>query len=83
MTMAEFHNALRIMLSLDLDELAAAGVIAGDDLKAWRSFRTDPFRWFVRADDDTARKLFTMIERRQQPMMKVTEPHRIDSEAAP
>ena len=83
MRMADFHNMLRIMVSLDLPDLTAAGVIARNDLKAWNSFRTDPFRWFIRADDETARKLWTVIERRHEPMFKVTEAHRIDDEAAP
>lgn len=83
MRLEEFHNALRILTSLDLHDLAAGGVIARDDLETWRAFRDDPFRWFIRADDEKARKLFTLIERRQRPMMAVTEAHRIDDEAAP
>jgi hypothetical protein len=83
MRMADFHNLLRILVSLDWDDLSAAGIIARDDVKAWNSFRNDPFRWFIRADDETARKLWTLIEHRQNPMMTVTEQRRIDPEAAP
>lgn len=83
MRMADFHNMLRILVSLDLHDLVAGGVIGRDDLNAWNSFRTDPFRWFIRADDETARKLWTLIERRHEPMFKTTEGLRGDTEAAP
>lgn len=81
--LAEFRNALCIIRSIDLDELAAAGVIARDDPKAWRIFRSDPSRWFVEADDKSQRKLWAVIERRARPMFAVTEAHRTDGEAAP
>jgi hypothetical protein len=79
----DFHNALRILVSIDHDALAAAGIMQGDDAKEWHRFRMDPFRWLIRADDDKARKLFELIELRQRPMFKVTEALRTDEEAAP
>ena len=66
MTFAEFHNALRILTSIDRDELEAAGVIKTNDHNAWGTFTRDPFRWFIRADDATAAKLWAIIERRQR-----------------
>jgi hypothetical protein len=74
---------LRILVSLDLPDLTAAGVMRAGDHNAWGTFRRDPFRWFIRADDETACKVWTLIERRHEPMFKVTEAHRIDDEAAP
>ena len=83
MRLAEFHNALRILINLDAHDLEAAGVIKHGDRAALGRFRDDPFRWFIRADDETARKLFTMIERCHEPMFKTTEALRVDDEAAP
>lgn len=67
MTFAIFHNSLRILTSIDMHELEAAGIIKHGDLNAWGTFRRDPFRWFIRADDVAARKLFGIIEQRQVP----------------
>lgn len=64
MTLSEFHNALRILTSIDMHELEAAKIIGVGDINAWGTFRRDPFRWFVRADDKTAEKLFALIQRR-------------------
>ena len=83
MRLSEFHNALRILINLDAHDLEAAGIIKRGDHNAWGTFRRDPFRWFIRADDETARKLFTLIERRAEPMFKTTEALRVDDEAAP
>ena len=65
MTFEEFHNALRILTSIDCHELEEAGVIRAGDLAAWGAFRLHPYQWFVRADDAAARALFGIIERRQ------------------
>lgn len=81
--LAEFHNMLRILVNLDRHDLEAGEVIPRGDHNAWGTFRRDPFRWFIRADDGTARKLFTMIERRHEPMFKTSEALRVDEEAAP
>jgi len=66
MTLSEFHNALRILTSIDMRELEEAGIIAHQDLTAWGLFRRDPFRWFIRADDVKAAALFAIIERRSR-----------------
>lgn len=65
MTLAEFHNALRILTSIDRYELVAFKVIDPDDGAAWQAFRTDPFRWFIRADDERAERLWRIIQARQ------------------
>lgn len=64
MTRADFSNALRIMTALDRDQLEHAGVLPVGDHNAWGTFRRDPFRWFVRADDGAQTKLFELIRRR-------------------
>ena len=66
MTFAEFHNALRILTSIDRHELEAAGVIKAGEHNAWGTFTRDPFRWFIKADDTTAAKIWAIIERRQR-----------------
>lgn len=67
MDLRGFHNRLRVMISIDRDELEAAGVIARGDHNAWGTFQRDPFRWLIRADDETADKLWSVIERRASP----------------
>jgi len=76
---AQFHNALRILRSIDLDELQAAGAFVGaekpaaagiarrdmvDRWNAWVSFRDDPFRFFITCDDETAEKIWVVICKR-------------------
>lgn len=64
MDLRDFHNRLRIMISIDRHELEAAGVIAHGDHNAWGTFHRDPFRWLIRCDDESAAKLWALIERR-------------------
>lgn len=59
-----FHNRLRIMTSIDFHELVDGGVIEDDDEAEWEAFRKDPYRWFIRTDDDKAQQLWLLIERR-------------------
>ena len=63
--MRRFHNALRILLNIDRDELEEEHVIPLGDHNAWGTFHRDPFRWFIRASDDQAERLWTIIQRRQ------------------
>lgn len=63
MTFAQFHNALRVLTIIDYDELVAAGVENID--RRWASFQADPFRWFIRASDADAAKVWAIIEARQ------------------
>lgn len=60
----DFHNRLRILTGIDRHELVDAGAIRPNDVGAWQSFRLDPYRFFIRADDATAEKIWTVIERR-------------------
>lgn len=79
-TIERFHNALRIMRSIDLCELQDKGLMAKanecdwkseakgdgmDDWQAWLNFRADPCRYFVRCGDEDAKKIFEIVESRQ------------------
>ncbi len=65
MSQARFSNALRILQSIDRDELVDAGIDLPDTV-AWLKFRDDPFRWFIRACDADADKVWAIIEGRQR-----------------
>lgn len=67
MTLAEFHNGLRILLNLDRHVLVQAGVLPHGDHNAWGTFTRDPYRFFIRADDATAEKLWTLMQTRMKP----------------
>lgn len=60
MTLREFHNGIRVLFNIDMDEATAAGV----EPHQWPMFRDDPVRFFLRADDETAEKLFAVVEKR-------------------
>lgn len=64
MDKADFHNRLRVMRSIDRHELVEAGALAPDDLAGWEAFDKDPYRWFIRAPDAEADRLWSIIERR-------------------
>ena len=64
MTLREFHNGLRILLNLDRDVLEAAGVLKHADHNAWGTFKRDPFRWFIRASDTQADRLWALMQTR-------------------
>lgn len=66
MTLDEFHNALRILTGIDRYELVAFKVIDQDDGAAWHAFRTDPFRWLIRADDEQTERLWRIIQARSR-----------------
>lgn len=61
MTFLELHNALRILTSIDQCELEDAGITS---VAEWGKFRTDPFRYFIRTDDERAEKIYSIMERR-------------------
>jgi hypothetical protein len=56
----DFRNRLRVLTSIDMDELAAVGVL--DNSADWQAFSRDPFRWFVRAGDERVERLWRLIE---------------------
>ncbi len=66
MTLREFHHGLRVLLNIDRHELDAAGVIRRGDHNAWGTFRRDPYRFLIRADDATAERLWEIMQRRMQ-----------------
>jgi hypothetical protein len=70
MTRLEFRNRLCILRSIDRHELVEAGVLAADDVSMWNVFAVDPYRWFLLRDDDTAEKLWRLIERRATPPLR-------------
>jgi hypothetical protein len=59
MQQRDFLNAMRILTSIDRDEVPFL------DGPRWHAFRTDPFRFMIRADDKTADAIYGIIERRQ------------------
>lgn len=66
MTLAEFHNGLRILTNIDFWALVKAGVLTDDaDGDAeWTEFRNNPWKWMIYADDDEQAKLWAlMVER--------------------
>lgn len=66
MTFDEFHNALRILLNIDKWELDEAGVHFSPDGKhSWDAFRDNPWRAFILRDTPTAKKIWEIVERRQ------------------
>lgn len=67
MTKREFHNGLRVLLNLDRDELIKGGVLKPNDHNGWGEFRRDPYRWFVRAPDAEADKIWKLVEKRIKP----------------
>jgi hypothetical protein len=64
MTLAEFLNALRIMRSIDSWDLEEAGIVV--PYHVWVSFRDNPYDWLIKASDNEAAQLWTIIQRRQK-----------------
>lgn len=60
----EFHNGLRILRSVDRDELEASLNERLPDRK-WEKFSDDPYRFFIGADDETADAIWRCIAARQ------------------
>lgn len=70
MTGANFLAALKALWFLDRDEFERAVYPCGVDpenhaeaTRRWNLFRGDPARFMVRADQDTARRLWSEVER--------------------
>jgi hypothetical protein len=64
MTFERFHNALRILRSIDRWELREAGIEMTDE--RWGEFCDEPFFWFISAPDADARKVWAIMEARQR-----------------
>lgn len=63
MTLPRFLNALKILRSIDRDELQNAGVPVSEE--AWGYFREAPYRWLIVADADDQERVWAIIEDRQ------------------
>lgn len=61
MNLAEFHNGLRILTSIDMSELVAGKVIEADDEAEWKAFRDNPWKWMITADDEQAEALWALM----------------------
>lgn len=59
MPRAAFLNRVRSLFNIDADELPKL------DRDEWRSFRDDPVRFFMRADDWQAAAIWREVEKRQ------------------
>lgn len=59
----QFLNRVRTLYCIDAHELEAAGLALSAD--QWRAFRTNPTGFLVQADDETARKVWSIIEARE------------------
>lgn len=69
MSFHEFHNGIRILLNIDKWELDEAGVdLPMTGKRSWQEFRDDPWRFFICCDTPTAMKIWSIVERRQQPV---------------
>ncbi len=60
MHIQEFHNRLRSLHCIEPSE------IPGLSADRQRGFATDPVRFFIRCDDETAAKIWALVEARQQ-----------------
>lgn len=61
MNLAEFHNGLRILSSIDMHELVEAKVIEAEDEAEWKAFRGNPWKWMITADDEEAKALWALM----------------------
>ncbi len=74
MTQPQFLNAIKILHSIDLDEMIEAGAIQRGDGMAWQAFRSNPSRFLMCADDPTADAIWSIIEQRNQPRTVAVAP---------
>lgn len=67
-TERRFHNALRILLNIDRFELEDVGAIPkgapGDGL--WNAWKSNPFIFFIRADDGKADAIWGIMQGRMR-----------------
>jgi hypothetical protein len=68
MTYEQFHNALRILQSVDRYEIEAAGFPITD--LDWARFRDMPLTGFILMADAGSRAVYQVIENRQPPHLK-------------
>lgn len=58
----EFMNRLKILYSLDRDEIETAGLKLNDT--GWRRFQSDPPRWMLWAADGHKDKIWALVDKR-------------------
>lgn len=66
-----FHNRLRILINIDMSELVNAGIISSDDTSQWIAFRDNPWRWFIRAEDEQVSRVWKIVEHRENGLQKI------------
>ena len=64
--LADFSNRLRILTSIDRDELVKAKAIPPNDIEAWLDFSRDPLRWFIKVSDLSTARVWAIIEARSK-----------------
>ena len=60
MTRDQFHNAMRILLNIEADELRAVGL----NTHQIQTFFANPLIYFIRCDDPTCDALWGIVEER-------------------
>lgn len=81
MTFDEFHNALRILSSIDAHELRELDTEIWTDAE-WIKFRDDPWRYFIKADDECAVMIWSVITKRAgKPQREGVTPEFMDASA--
>jgi hypothetical protein len=68
MEMDIFHNNLRILLNIEFQELVQFKVFNEEDIDVnskWTAFQRNPFKFFIRADTESANKIWGLIQARQ------------------
>ena len=60
-----FLNALKILHSIDQNELVDAGVIGAGWSGVWDDFQSNPYVWLMKCGDDQAQRVWAIVEARQ------------------
>jgi hypothetical protein len=60
MNLHQFNNANKVLTSIDHHEVPFL------DGPAWQRFSSQPARFLMRADDETAARIWEVVERRSQ-----------------
>lgn len=81
MTFDDFHNRLRIMSSIDQHELADLDADIWTDSE-YAKFRDDPWRYFIKADDEAAVMIWNVVTKRAgKPQREGVTPEFLDASA--
>jgi hypothetical protein len=63
MNFPEFHKALRILVTLDMQDLVDAHAIDQSDAVAWNAFKADRLKWILHADQRRSEALWLAMRR--------------------